>query len=104
MNANHIIFLGAFWCPDHHSYTQSMTQCVGRARRYGQKKTVFIYRIIGLNTIDVDVLEWREGKQVARRNDGSDIVELVEQLGPQHEQTSFATGFLESNDYLDRDE
>lgn len=81
-----------------------MTQCIGRARRYGQKNLVHIYRITGLNTIDVDLLEWREGKKVARRNDGSGIMELVDQLGPQHEPTSFATGFLESNDYLDRNE
>lgn len=81
-----------------------MTQCLGRARRFSQTKTVYMYRIIALNTVDVDVLEWREGKILARRNDGSGIVELVDQLGTNHETTSFATGFLADNEILEREE
>ncbi len=44
-------------------------QCIGRARRYGQTKTVHIYRFIALQTIDVDVIYQREQKRPVFRTD-----------------------------------
>jgi hypothetical protein len=37
-----------------------MKQAIGRAKRFGQLKTVYVYRFAALNTIDVDILEYRE--------------------------------------------
>ncbi len=42
-----------------------MTQSVGRARRFGQKKKVHIHRFVALKTIDVDILEHRERRSDA---------------------------------------
>ena len=42
-----------------------MTQAIGRARRYGQQKRVYIYRFAALSTIDVDILEHREHRSDA---------------------------------------
>ena len=43
-----------------------MTQCIGRAKRYGQRKTVHIYRFVALRTIDVDILQEREQKTLVK--------------------------------------
>lgn len=45
-------------------YFASWTQCVGRARRYGQQKTVFVYQFLALNTIDVDIFQDRMEKRL----------------------------------------
>ncbi|KAL8691849.1 MAG: hypothetical protein Q9218_003010 [Villophora microphyllina] len=104
-NANHVIFMSTFWSDNQHSYHQSMTQCIGRARRYGQKKTVHVYRIIALNTVDVDLLEWREGKKLVRYLDGVDeTFDLVDERGGDHDEADFSTGYLEENGYFDREE
>ncbi|KAI9808767.1 MAG: hypothetical protein M1825_003920 [Sarcosagium campestre] len=58
-NANHVIFLSPLLTATQYRYDSSMTQAVGRARRYGQKKTVYIHRFLSLKTIDVDILEER---------------------------------------------
>ena len=47
-----------------------MTQAIGRARRYGQQKTVHIYQFLSLNTIDVDIIEERTGKRLVNENGG----------------------------------
>lgn len=47
-----------------------MTQAIGRARRYGQKKSVYIYHMAARNTMDVDVLEKRlaNGQKMVERD------------------------------------
>lgn len=45
-------------------YFASWTQCVGRARRYGQEKTVYVYQFLALNTIDVDIFQDRNEKRL----------------------------------------
>ncbi|KAI9683648.1 MAG: hypothetical protein M1829_004953 [Trizodia sp. TS-e1964] len=71
-NANHIIFLSPILTDSQYRYDSSMTQAIGRARRFGQKKTVYIYHFLSLKTIDVDIMELRSGKKLARRaSDGS---------------------------------
>lgn len=42
-----------------------MAQAEARSRRYGQKKTVFIYHFAALRTIDVDILEHRHRRKDA---------------------------------------
>ena len=49
-----------------------MKQAVGRVRRYGQTKTVNIYHLLTLYTVDVDILQHRTGKVLVK-------------VGPDHE-------------------
>ena len=44
-----------------------MTQSIGRAKRYGQQKTVHIYRFVALRTADVDILQEREFGTLVKR-------------------------------------
>ena len=44
-----------------------MTQCIGRAKRYGQQKTVHVYRFVALRTADVDILQEREQMTLVRK-------------------------------------
>lgn len=47
-----------------------MAQAIARSRRYGQRKTVHVYHIAALHTIDVDILEHRH-----KRNDAISTIE-----------------------------
>lgn len=71
-NANHVIFLSPLLRDTQYEYEATMAQAIGRVRRPGQKKPIHVYRIAALDTIDVDILEHRE-----RRMDA-----LKEQSGP----------------------
>lgn len=68
-NANHIIFASPLLTKTQQSYNASMTQCIGRAKRYGQQKTVHVYRFFALRTIDVDILQEREVKTLVKKKD-----------------------------------
>lgn len=104
-NANHVIFLGTLWTDDQHTYHQSLTQCIGRAKRFGQKKTVHVYKLLALHTVDVDVLEWREGKKLVELEDKSlDLVDESEMTAEQRAVNDFSTGFLRDNGYFQREE
>lgn len=70
-NVNHIIFLSPLLVPNQYQYDSATTQAIGRARRYGQKKVVHIYRFLSLKTIDVDIIEERTGKMVVKEDDGT---------------------------------
>ena len=59
-NANHVIFLSPLLRDTQYGYDSTMAQAIGRVRRHGQKKEIHVYRIIALDTIDVDILEHRE--------------------------------------------
>ena len=64
-NANHVIFLSPLLRDSQYSYDSTMEQAIGRVRRHGQTKPVHVYRIVALNTIDVDILEHRERRATA---------------------------------------
>lgn len=66
-NANHVIFASPLLSNTQQSYSASMTQCIGRAKRYGQRKTVHIYRFAALKTIEVDILQEREQKTLVKK-------------------------------------
>ncbi|KAL8720421.1 MAG: hypothetical protein Q9225_002711 [Loekoesia sp. 1 TL-2023] len=103
-NANHVVFLSTLWTDDRHTYHQSLTQCIGRSKRFGQQKTVCIYRLIALNTVEVDVLEWREGKKLVKMPNGTfDLVEESQRTAEQ-QAMDFSTGFLRDNGYFERNE
>lgn len=66
-NANHVIFATPLLTQTQASYDAMMTQSIGRARRFGQQKTVHIYRFVALRTADVDILQEREQKTLVKR-------------------------------------
>ncbi|RMZ69593.1 hypothetical protein GMOD_00006426 [Pyrenophora seminiperda CCB06] len=57
--ANHVIFVSPLHAENQHNYESTMAQAIARSRRFGQKKTVHIYHVVALRTIDVDILEHR---------------------------------------------
>jgi SNF2 family DNA or RNA helicase len=63
-SSNHAIFLSPLLAPTKEIYIANETQAIGRLRRYGQTKTVYIWRFLTKDTIDVDVYEARTGKKL----------------------------------------
>ena len=66
-NANHVIFASPLLTNTQQSYDALMTQSIGRAQRYGQQKTVHVYRFVALRTADVDILQERELKTLVKK-------------------------------------
>ncbi|KAK0255105.1 hypothetical protein LTS09_009861 [Friedmanniomyces endolithicus] len=64
-NANHVIFVSPLLRDSQYTYEATMAQAIGRVRRHGQKKPIFVHRIVALDTIDVDILEHRERRTEA---------------------------------------
>ena len=79
-NANHVIFVSPFFATDNHEFGQFYEQAVGRARRYGQKKTVHVYQFVCLDTIDVNVIEDGTKAKVVKTAGGGIDVKAVDQL------------------------
>ncbi|KAI9836785.1 MAG: hypothetical protein M1819_000950 [Sarea resinae] len=65
-NANHVIFLSPLLAETQQKYEANMTQAIGRARRYGQKKCVHIHHFLSLKTIDVNILQERKSKRLVQ--------------------------------------
>jgi len=57
--ANHVIFVSPLLANSRHQFAQSYVQCIGRARRHGQRRIVHVHRFIALGTVDVDCYEHR---------------------------------------------
>ncbi|KAK2762854.1 hypothetical protein FQN54_001029 [Arachnomyces sp. PD_36] len=66
-NANHVIFLSPALTKTQYDYDSTMTQTVGRCRRFGQQKRVHVYHFIALETIDVNVLQHRRQQILVER-------------------------------------
>ena len=66
-NTNHVIFVSPLLTKSLQAYNASMTQSIGRAKRFGQYKTVHVYRFLALRTIDVDILQERERKKLVKK-------------------------------------
>lgn len=66
MNANHVVFVSPLLSKSTHEFHESRTQCIGRARRYGQTKKVHVYDFLALNTIDVDITEDQRNKRLVQ--------------------------------------
>ncbi|KAJ5788714.1 hypothetical protein N7457_003704 [Penicillium paradoxum] len=66
--ANHVIFLSPYLASSQHEYESSMTQAIGRARRFGQKKTVHVYHLLVRNTYDVNIYQKAHGGRLIERN------------------------------------
>merc|ERR1711918_147121 len=50
--ANHAIFVHPLHVESLYKYIACETQAIGRIRRYGQKKTVYLYRYLAQDTVD----------------------------------------------------
>ncbi|KAF5859603.1 hypothetical protein ETB97_002632 [Aspergillus alliaceus] len=66
--ANHVIFLSPMFAQTQYDYDSSMTQAIGRARRYGQTKHVYIYHLLVRATIDVTLFQHRHGQVLVERD------------------------------------
>src|SRR4051812_38187090 len=67
--ANHLFFVSPYLTKGltaQEVYDSTMTQAIGRARRFGQQKVVHVYQFIAAETIDVDILEKRSAKILKR--------------------------------------
>ncbi|KAL8824594.1 MAG: hypothetical protein Q9191_004950 [Dirinaria sp. TL-2023a] len=95
--ANHVIFVSPLLAETQHSYNQSFTQCVGRARRFGQQKTVFVYKFVALHTQDVDEYQERLQCRLLKR-DNKWIFELENKLTEEEDANNkWGTGFVRKN-------
>ena len=66
-NANHVIFASPLLTHTQQSYDALTKQSIGRVKRYGQRRTVQLYRFVALRTADVDILQEREPKLVVKQ-------------------------------------
>ncbi|KAJ5628696.1 hypothetical protein N7490_010924 [Penicillium lividum] len=66
--ANHVVFVSPLYTTTQHDYEAGMKQAIGRARRYGQKKTVHVYHMLVKFTAEVNVFEERQVKRVIERD------------------------------------
>ncbi|KAK8073664.1 hypothetical protein PG994_004563 [Apiospora phragmitis] len=62
--ANHVIFLSPVIGNSQQLFDSHMNQAAGRCIRHGQKKTVHVYHCVTEGTIEVDILELRQQKEV----------------------------------------
>ena len=65
--------MSPFLASSKHDYDQLYEQAVGRAKRYGQHKTVFAYHMVCLGTIDVNTIEDATGKKIVHTDDQGGI-------------------------------
>ena len=61
-SASHAIFLSPLLAPSQEIYEACETQAIGRLRRYGQTKHVYVWRFLTTNTIDEEIFEQRTSK------------------------------------------
>ena len=76
--ANHAIFVHPLLVGTQQEYTSCDTQAVGRIRRYGQGRTVQLYRFLVANSIDEDIFR-------NRRDDAPELLSSAttgERVGP----------------------
>ena len=94
--ANHVIFVGPLLADTQEDYVASRKQCIGRARRFGQKKDVHVYDFVALKTFDVDVYQQRHGTMLVRRmvNNKEKFIFVKESEATQAEiQESWGSGY-----------
>jgi SNF2 family DNA or RNA helicase len=61
--ANHVINVHPLHVKTLQNYVMCETQAIGRVRRYGQRKTVFVYRFLVENSIDLQIYDCRCAEQ-----------------------------------------
>jgi len=90
--ANHVFFISPLHTgslydkKSQYNYQSIMTQAVGRARRFKQKKLVHVYHFLMSQSIEVNIIEKRTGMEFVKRDNEfklvkkSDILE-TDQVG-----------------------
>jgi hypothetical protein len=63
----HVIFLSPFFTSSQHDWEAGMTQAIGRARRFGQERTVHVYHLVK-HTYDANIFQKRHEKNLVDRN------------------------------------
>ena len=81
--ANHAIFLHPLLVQTQQEYDACDTQAVGRIRRYGQQRTVQLYRFLVDTTIDTDIFLQRRGAEAEALLQATD--EPIEPIEPMDE-------------------
>jgi len=61
-NTNHIFFVCPILTSTKSEFIAKQTQAIGRARRYGQTKKVYVYKMCTVGTKDSEIYEMREPK------------------------------------------
>lgn len=79
-----------------YTYDAAMTQAIGRARRFGQQKTVYIYHFLVKGTVDIDIMEFRTSRIVKHTGHGSGAL-----VQGDREESEFGTPFYQ---YVSRDD
>ncbi|KOS41539.1 hypothetical protein ACN38_g7593 [Penicillium nordicum] len=65
--ANHVIFLCPYFASSEHEYQAGMTQAIGRARRFGQKRAVHTYHMLVKNTYEVNIFQQAQSSKLVER-------------------------------------
>lgn len=63
-NLNHAVFVHPLLADSQQEYDAYETQAIGRIRRYGQKKTVKVWRFLAKDTIDTAIFEQRSSRPI----------------------------------------
>lgn len=74
------MFVCPFVARNNYDYNATMTQAVGRARRFGQQQTVYVYHFVTARTNEVAILQDRMAKKLVRRGNKFELVESSELL------------------------
>ena len=79
-NLNHAIFVHPLLANSKQEYDAYEAQAIGRIRRYGQKRTVFVHRFIAEKTIDMEIYESRRQTNEYSRRISDDDDSMDESL------------------------
>ena len=67
---NHVLFAHPLLADNQQSYDAYETQAIGRIRRYGQLRTVFVWRFLVEDSIDTSIFEERGGRPLDATTSG----------------------------------
>lgn len=63
-NLNHAVFVHPLLADSQEEYDAYETQAIGRLRRYGQKKTVHVWRFLAKDSIDTTIFSQRSSRPI----------------------------------------
>ncbi|CAG7963452.1 unnamed protein product [Penicillium olsonii] len=66
--ANHVIFVSPLFTQNQYDWDSGMTQAIGRARRYGQQRTVNVYHLLVRGSYEVNIFQDRQNRKLVERN------------------------------------
>ena len=67
---NHVLFAHPLLAGNQQEYDAYETQAIGRIRRYGQLKTVYVWRFLVQDSIDTTIFEERGGRPLDATTSG----------------------------------